>query len=489
VTPARLLKDVERELARRGRLEAAKPRSIDLDRICHRRQASLVRTLVLRKVRNVCALAGRQSGKSHGGALACALIASDTPQVNVVYVTSTYASCKRMAFLPAVEHNRVHALGGDPNYAEMTIGFPNASRVYFMGADTDRLIDRLRGIPNLVLVLIDEAGIYGSDKLKTMIEAVRPGLRPMSGTLCVMGTPSLAGRAGTWFEITENAHFEQHRFDYRDNDRVPSFAAVETLIDDELAAMGLTRESAYFKREYLALFEVDLSESAFRYDRARAGYEGDPPEGLSMFAVGIDPGTRDRTAIQVWGWGEQEHAVYHVYEWVTERNAGTTWAQIGAELGRIRERWDPHAWYYDAGGSKMTLDLFARDYGIPVIKAAVKADLPGQVSRFADLLAKGQARIRIGSALEHDLQRAQWDRDARIQGRYSWSAICHPDAADAARYGLQAYFDSFRPPLTDHDRYLEGIRRAEQLALENRAVQHEYSGDGEFQNDEYSDVA
>jgi len=460
MTPAKLLKQVERELAKPLRLAEARPRSVvDIDRVCHPKQAALVKALVLRQARNIDALAGRQSGKSHGGALAVCLIAADAPNVNLVYVTSTYASCKRMAFLPAVEHNRVHALGAEPNYSEMTLSFPNGTRVYFMGADTDRLIDRLRGIPNLVLVIIDEAGIYGSDRLRVMIEAVRPGLRPMAGTLCVMGTPSLAGRSGTWFDITENPHFQHHRMDYRDNDRVPSFAAVESLIDDELAAMGLTRASAYFKREYLAQFDVDLSETTFRYSRDVAGYEGDAPGWLTMFSVGIDPGTRDRTAIQVWGWGDRERTVYQIYEWVTERNAGTTWAQIGAELGRIRERWNPMAWYYDAGGSKMTLDLFARDYGIPIVKAAVKSDLPGQVARFADLLAKGQAKIRIGSALESDLQRAQWDRDARLQGRYSWSAICHPDAADAARYGLQAYWDAFveRDPRSRAEREREAF--------------------------------
>lgn len=473
MTAAQLLKATERELARRERSNAASRPSVDIDRVCHPRQAKLVNALVLRQVRNIDALAGRQSGKSHGGALACCLIASATPNVNLVYVTSTYASCKRMAFLPAVEHNRVLVLGGDPNHSEMSLRFGNGSMIYFMGADTDRLIDRLRGIPNLALVIIDEAGVYGSDLLKRMIEAVRPGLRPLAGTLCVMGTPSLAGRAGTWFDITENPHFDHHRFNYVDNDRVPSFADVERLIDEELAAMGLTRASAYFKREYLAQFDVDLSETAFRYQRAIAGYEGEPPEWLDQFAVGIDPGTRDRTAIEVWGWGPRERGIWHVHEWVTERNSGTTWAQIGEELGKIRERWAPHSWFYDAGGSKMTLDLFTRDYDIPVIKAAVKADLPGQVSRFADLLAKGEAKIRIGSALEHDLERAQWDRDARLQGRYSWSAICHPDAADAARYGLQAYYDSYQPAAAPP----EDAALADLLGRRERALALRASGD------------
>jgi len=468
-----------RELLRRERQQA-----VEVDRVCHPKQASMVNALVLRQVRNIDVLAGRQSGKSHGGALAACLIAARTPNVNLVYVTSTYASCKRMAFLPAVEHNRTHALGAAVNDGDMVLTFQNGTRIYFMGADTDRLIDRLRGIPNLVLVIIDEAGIYGSEKLKTMIEAVRPGLRPMAGTLCVMGTPSLAGRHGTWFEITENPHFQHHRFDYRDNDRVPSFAEVERLIDEELRAMGLTRESAYFKREYLAQFDVDLSETAFRYDREIAGYEGDPPPWLEHFSVGIDPGTRDRTAIEVWGWGLKSPLVYHVYEMVTERNANWSWSQIGAELGRIRERWNPAYWYYDAGGSKMTLDIFTRDYGVPVVKAAVKSDLPGQVARFADMLGRGQAKIRVGSALEHDLQRAQWDKDARLQGLYRWSSICHPDAADAARYGLQAYYDAYvappPEPKDDMERHRAQIRA--ELAEVARAEAARASNDSDPNN-------
>jgi hypothetical protein len=463
--------------------------AVDIDAVCHPKQSALVRSLVLRQARNVDALAGRQSGKSHGGALAVCLIAAGTPGVNLVYVTSTYGSCKRMAYLPACEHNRVHGLGATANDSEMVLTFPNGTRVYFMGADTDKLIDRLRGIPNLVLVIIDEAGIYTSDKLRTMMEAVRPGLRPRAGTLCVMGTPTRGEKHGVWNEITENVHFEHHRFDYRDNDRVPSFSEVERLIDEELAAMGFTRESAYFKREYLALFEYDPFEEAFRYQREVAGYEGDAPDWLTMFAVGIDPGTRDRTAIQVWGWGEREHGVYHVYEWVTARNAGTTWAQIGAELGRIRERWNPHAWFYDAGGSKMTLDTFNRDYGIPVVKAAVKSDLPGQVARFADLLAKGQAHIRIGSALEQDLIRAQWDRDARAKGLYRWSSVCHPDAADAARYGLQAYWDAFKPEVPAERRaYLERVARSEKIANTGRAQAAGYDVTEFDSYDPYSDV-
>src|SRR3954471_22503306 len=157
---------------------------VDIDKVCHRKQAKLVTALVLGPRRNIVALAGRQSGKSFGGsALAPMLCVLAQPGVNAIVVTATDASCEKMAFLPAVELNRTLGLGGKATYAQgdRSMSFPNGSVVYYLGAHNQRTIDRLRGTPNLILCLIDEAGIYASDMLAEMIKAVRPGLRPRRG--------------------------------------------------------------------------------------------------------------------------------------------------------------------------------------------------------------------------------------------------------------------------------------------------------------------
>jgi len=124
------------ELTRRGLV--AKP-TIDYRKECHAKQATLVEALVLRRSRYLSVLAGRQSGKSHGAVTGSLLLASSLENVAIVYVTSTDASVKKMAFGPARRLNTKHKLGGTPNLADRSIHFPATdSTIYFIGADSER---------------------------------------------------------------------------------------------------------------------------------------------------------------------------------------------------------------------------------------------------------------------------------------------------------------------------------------------------------------
>jgi hypothetical protein len=156
-------------------------------------------------------------------------------------------------------------------------------------------------------------------------------------------------------------------------------------------------------------------------------------------------------AVVVWGWSARSRDVWHIHEKVWPKNAQGTWHDLASELRDIRVRFNPVQWFYDAGSSQMTIDTFAHDYGIPIIQAAKKTDMPGQVARFSDLLTQGRAHIIAGSALEEDLRKTRWDQDARAKGLYRWSSHWHPDVADAARYGLASYFDMFTAPDTRPD--------------------------------------
>jgi hypothetical protein len=146
-----------------------------------------------------------------------------------------------------------------------------------------------------------------------------------------------------------------------------------------------------------------------------------------------------------WGWGEESHDVHEVFEWTTPRGAHATWGHIAAVAAVVQRHFPTGWWFYDAGSSKNELDTFQRDYGIPVIKAANKTDLPGQVRRNNDLLTQGRVKVMKGGALEEDYMRGRWDPDARGRGLYRWASQWHPDASEAGRYGLQGYFDAFAP--------------------------------------------
>jgi len=131
-----------------------------------------------------------------------------------------------------------------------------------------------------------------------------------------------------------------------------------------------------------------------------------------MSIIGIDPGAKDRTAIVVLGWGE-DTGLWVVEEWVTDRNSGTVWSDIGEQLKRIQAKWRPSWYYADFAGSAVALDTFGRDFGVPMIMAAKKSARRFQVDRVNDGLSTGEIHIPIGSQLEGDLIKTQWDKDER----------------------------------------------------------------------------
>lgn len=423
---------LDAELAKRGLI--AKP-TIDYRIECHAKQASFVESLVTRASRFLSALCGRQSGKSHGAVMAALIIASSTPDVAIIYVTSTDANVRKMAFEPARKLNRKHKLGGTAKESSPSkIVFTNGSTIYFIGADSDRTIERLRGTPNLILCIIDECGIYGSDILGKMIEAVTPGLRPMEGALVLMGTPSLEGPQGRFYEATQNPTYQQHRFGYKDNDRVKSFAKVEQLIDEELEALNYTRDSAYFRREYLCEFVVELSERV--YQLAEGNYfDGDVPTDLDAFLTGGDLGMSANDSLVTIGWKKRDPTVVWVVE---EREAsGQDALAFAAMADDVNKRRHPICIAVDAGalGQKVIKTVKTLMPTIPIVEAN-KPPVAIQV-RAVNILAQSfRLKIRRNSKLAQELGRPTWVNG--IVGGEIDEHGKHSDLAPALRYAVLA---------------------------------------------------
>ena len=122
----------------------------------------------------------------------------------------------------------------------------------------------------------------------------------------------------------------------------------------------------------------------------------------------------------------------------------------------------PARYYTDPTIFERELDVFYRTHGIPVIKAANKADMPGQVRLVRDLLGTGRYKVMAHSSLEEDYTKARFDPDARARGQYKWASQWHPDAGDAGRYSLGPYWNVYQPPDTRTD--------AEKASAANRAA-------------------
>jgi hypothetical protein len=202
-------------------------------------------------------------------------------------------------------------------------------------------------------------------------------------------------------------------------------------------------------------------------DGVRCGImAAEPPEWMTEFSVAIDPGASDRFPIEVEGWGDGTREIWQVFEYSPGRAAGLSWGQIAPVLALIQRIFAPEHWRYDAGGSKVELDAFDRDYAIPVIAAAKKMDAAGQIRRVNDLLQQGRKKVMEGSALEQDYQRARGQR--LPGGTWQWNASWHPDPSEADRYATEPYIDLHVDAETDAQR--EAREREERRRKHERAA-------------------
>ncbi len=402
--------------------------------LCHPKQAALVEAIVTGTDRFICANCGRQSGKSHGAAaIAFPLLALANPGTNLIYVTATSESCQKMAFDPAARLVNDYELDCRPYYNNHSIKFKNGSNIYYMGADNPKTIGRLRGTPNLLACGLDEAGVYKSDTLKSIIQAVQPGLRPRRGKLIIIGTPSLDGPHGTWFDITESDKYKQHRFGYMDNDRVPSFADTEKLIDEDLASQGFTRDSAYFKREYLAEFAIDLSERVYQFDDQRNVYQ-ELPGNLVSFLVCGDTGVKDADALGVLGWSATDPTIYLVKEFIKRGQDVDDLAQI---LVQLWAEYKPIKIVLDAGANlKSILTLQNRYRDIP-IEAAIKPAINQQIAETNNFLRQGLFKVSKSSRFAKEVRLPVWI-DGKVGGKVNEDGPRKSDIVPGIRYGLIA---------------------------------------------------
>lgn len=398
---------------------------------------------VISKALRILALCSRRAAKTTGNCIRLANYALKNSNRTYLYFGATGKAVRLLIWGPIWQAQRKRwGVGGDDNEALMVTRFANGSQVIFTGTDDYRHVETMLG-GRIGGAIIDEAQSQPNSVLEPLVNRILPpALSDEQGWLILSGTiPEV--EAGMFYELWRNENnWEKRNWNRFANPYIES----EKALVQELINSSRSIDDPIIRRDWFGEFVFSNELTAFGYDRNKSGYHGNYPK-LDMFAVGIDPGTRDRTAIIVWGWSFKEQNVYQVYEWVTPRNSNTHLSDIARELKVINQRFSPIPfWYMDMGGSKMAIDTFSLDYGLPVVHAAKKADRPAQVKRLADLLNSGRAKILIGSQLEMDLQRAAWDKDARARGQYEWSSAWHPDVADAGRYALQGYFDAYQVP-------------------------------------------
>jgi len=421
-------------------------------------------------------MCARQSGKTWGDDFILGENATEHPRSVGLFLGLKGTGVKVSNWVPIWKQGLCERHGVPPdwhNETSMVTTWPNGSRVMFGGTDDLSNVRKFLGnsLRNYGIVIIDEAQDQPPQVLKYILNTLLvPMLGPKSRIILSGVLPDVP--AGPFFDLAHPASLEGEKctcsaWRHHEWGRAANIHTPEAMdqLQRYMASRNLTVDDPQIQRDWYMHRVWDMAATAYRYSRERNGYKpevpewlGDvdwehgkaraavPHEGIDQFTIGIDPGGGDRTSIVVWGWGENTHELQHVFEWVTPRDTAVPLSEIASTLAVAVEHYPTTDIFWDPGSGSLEIDTFGNDYGIPLVRAANKTDFPGQVRRNNDLLSKGWIQVMEGSALEEDYQRARFDSDARANGSWRWSSQWHPDPSEAARYGLQGYYNAYREP-------------------------------------------
>ena len=436
---------------------------------------------------NVIALCSRRAAKTTG---ICGLLATEAMRRHgfQIYFGATIKAVKipiwETIWKPLCAKHRYPVSHND---GTMTTTFATGAIVQFTGSDDAAHVETYRG-GKWRRAVCDEAQNRPISVIKLLVEDILPpGLSDTGGQLIMAGTiPEVP--AGKFYDTwVRGDGWLKRNWSRWDNPHMGDQAYQQERLDAFLKASNRTTADPLVRRDWFGELVFDSSATAYSYERRRNGYTpeepdwlapalaslssdpllphlhrtkqpndgtcrhgvmaAEPMDGVVLFSCAVDPGAaRDRFSVSVMGWGFDTDVVQHVFEFSSARKANLKWSQIAPLLRLIQEHYAPSWWFYDAGGSKVVMDGFVADSGVPALQPAVKTGLRGQVERVANLQLTGRWKVMEGSAAEEDYQKAMWDADARARMQWAWASSWHPDPAESCRYCVAPYFDGYEAP-------------------------------------------
>ncbi len=426
--------------------------------------------LVKDKCRTKAALCPRRAGKSTSAVTYMLDVALRKPDAQVLYITLTRGTAKRIAWAEMKKMNRHFELV-DPqkgfHETDLIMKFENQSQIQLIGCETTADVEKVRG-GQYDLVVVDECASMGEALFMALIDdAVTPALSDRKGTLLIIGTPGrvLSGpfyacTGPTAFQIQEHPKMKDVQYavsrPYQDRSKdewdevIYSWSFHRWMTKDNIANPGIWEDQQNIKlrngwqddhpqwrREYLGQWVADDSGFVYRYNPERNDWEPDPEAenewGLPndhewRFIIGVDLGVDDDTAVEVAAWSETHPDFFHMPGGWSSPNMDV--ADVAAKIAEFSERYNPDVIIADRGGlGKMIVNTLNNQYGLPV-EAAEKSEKRDHIELLNSDLMHGRCRIYKGSRLATQMATLCWDeKNPKIEDRdtpnHAADAFCY----------------------------------------------------------------
>lgn len=264
------------------------------------------------------AVCSRRAGKT----MACAADLFSTallhPGVNVLYITLSRTTAKRIIWKELLRLQKKYAPNSHIDNSELVITLPNESTIYVSGAKDETELEKLRGLA-LKKVYIDEAQSFRPYIAKLIDDILVPALYDYDGSLILIGTPGPAC-SGYFYEACHNSEWANYKWTIFDNPWIQKKSGKHPreIIMAELKRRGVTESDPTHMRENLGLWVQDTDALVFKFDDSKNIFVR-KPEGRFEYVFGIDLGYLDADAIAVLGYSYEDKNVYLVEELVIRK--------------------------------------------------------------------------------------------------------------------------------------------------------------------------
>lgn len=311
----------------------------------------------------------RRAGKSEMAASLLFKSALENPNSTALYVGLTRSSSKNIMWPKLLDLKERYKIECVMLEASLEVKFPNASKIWLVGADMQNFIDRLRGgkYPNPILDEVQSMGPH----VRTLVDDIlTPAIMDYAkGSIFMFGTPGPIP-AGFFYDVTERGLFgySKHSWTMLDNPYIPN---AKGFIDDLLVRNSWTVDNPTYRREYLNEWVLDTDALVYKFKDPQNVIQSTPLSDDHSYVIGVDYGWNDKTTFAVLAYSRYSPKIIVVH---TEGHGEMIPSQIAGRLGQLAATYKPERIVADTGGlGKSITEEMIRRYSIPV-HAAEKTD-------------------------------------------------------------------------------------------------------------------
>ena len=409
------------------------------------------------------AICGRRGGKSHVIAAKNLKVAEEREAAQILYLTLTRPSAKRIMWSTLKRFNRAYNLNLHFDNVELIATTPNHSQIYLAGANNSAEIEKFRGSP-FDFIAIDEAASFGPYLKELIEEVLDPTLLDRDGELWLVGTGN-SQCVGYFHDVTTGANntekWPTYHWTILNNPYMPH---ARQWLDKRMADMGWTEEHPVYRREWLGEWVRSLVSLVYRYraEKCRIDTSWEPESHI----IGVDLGYDDATVFVVWGFSPTSPKLRAVDCF---KRVAMLPHQVAEHLKRFCDKYKPVKVKADTGGlGKAIVEEMKTRYGLQ-IEPADKIKKHDFIELMNSDFDQGLIEIALPECVAYtdELAILQWDEARKKEDPRYQNHAC-----DGGLYGWrEAKHWTYRPKektISPHsEEYIEQMweREAEALAI------------------------